>query len=209
MLWLRIPRSVPKHPDMKYVDKLIIAIALLALAGCRTDPWVHNRVVSSAHVNSAPVNSRETFAVIPVAVDTKLPPETAGAVVVAAESGIRDALRALGYAETNKETADLVFYMHGKSMMPVAAAKLEYVSTPSQFGMTPTEMEAYSGRRIYVETYDNHTKQQVWMGWIECTCQDMEPAWISHEIQRIVAKFPPRNGNMTLEQKDSSKITKL
>jgi hypothetical protein len=194
---------------MKSVDKLIITIALLAFAGCRTDPWIHNRVASSAPVNSAPVNSRETFAVIPVAVDTKLSPEAAGAVVVAAESGMRDALRTLGYSETNLETADLVFYAHGKSMVPVAAAKLEYVSTPSQFGMTPTEMEAYSGRRIYVETYDNHTKQQVWMGWIECTCQDVEPEWISHEIQRIVAKFPPRNGNIMQEQKDSSKITKL
>jgi hypothetical protein len=160
-------------------------------------------------VSSAPVNSRETFAVIPVAVDTKLSPETAGAVVVAAESGIRDALRTLGYSETNLETADLAFYVHGKSMIPVAAAKLEYVSTPSRFGMTPSEIEAYSGRRIYVETFDNHTKQQVWMGWIECTCQDVEPAWISHEIQRIVAKFPPRNGNMMQDQKGSSKITKL
>jgi hypothetical protein len=177
---------------MKSVHQLIIAIALLALAGCRTDPWVHNRVVSSAPVNSAPVNSRETFAVIPVAVDTKLSPEAAGAVVVAAESGMRDALRALGYSETNLETADLVFYVHGKSMVPVAAAKLEYVSTPSQFGMTSAEMEGYSGRRIYVETYDNYTKQQVWMGWIECTCQDVEPEWISHEIQRIMGKFPPR-----------------
>jgi hypothetical protein len=194
---------------MKSVDTLIIAIALPALAGCSTDPWVHNRIVSSAPVNSAPVNSRETFAVIPVAVDATLPPETAGAVVVAAESGTRDALRALGYSETNMQEADLVFYVHGKSMVPVAAAKLEYVSNPSQFGMTPTEMEAYSGRRIYVETYDNHSKQQVWMGWIECTCQDVEPEWISHEIQRIVSKFPPRNSNIMLEQKDSSKISKI
>ena len=94
-------------------------------------------------------------------------------------------------------------------MVPVGAAKLEYVSNPAQFGMTSAEMDAYSGRRIYVETYDNHTKHQVWMGWIECTCQDVEPEWISHEIQRIVAKFPPRNGTITQEQKDSSKITKL
>jgi hypothetical protein len=194
---------------MKRSNKLSFAIVMVALAGCATDPWIHNRVVSSAHVNSAPVNSRETFAVIPVAADTKLSPEAAGAVVVAAESGIRDALRALGYTETNLETADLVFYLHGKSMVCVAAAKLEYVSTPSQFGMTPAEMEAYSGRRIYVETYDNHTKQQVWMGWIECTCQDVEPAWISHEIQRIVAKFPPQNGNIIQEPKDASTMTKI
>jgi len=174
------------------------AIVLLALAGCTTNPTIHSR-----NVASAPVNSRETFGVIPVAVDEKLPAETAGAVVVAAESGMRDAVRALGYSETNLQTADLVFYVHGKSMMPVPTVKLEYVSTPSHFGMTPTEMEAYSGRRIYVEAYDNHTKQQIWMGWIECTCQDVEPERISHEIHRIVAKFPPRNGNMTQEQKDT------
>ena len=83
---------------------------------------------------------------IPVTVDPQLPHVTAGAVAVAVESGTRDAVRALGYTETNLETADLVFYVHGKSMTPVAITSMDYVPAPAQFGMRADEMEAYAGR---------------------------------------------------------------
>jgi hypothetical protein len=173
---------------MKRIDKIAVAIVMLALAGCATDPKIH-----SPRVSSTPISTSETFAVIPVAVDPQLPHATAGAVAVAVESGTRDAVRALGYTETNLETADLVFYVHGKSMTPVPITNMDYVPAPSQFGMRADEMQAYAGRRIYVETYDNHTKRQIWMGWLECSCGDVNPEWISHEIHQIVATFPRRS----------------
>jgi hypothetical protein len=54
-------------------------------------------------------------------------------------------------------------------------------------------MTANANHRIFVETYDNHSKRQVWMGWIECSCKTVDPERIQHEIQRIVATFPPRS----------------
>jgi hypothetical protein len=177
---------------MKRIYQRLFTGALLALAGCATAPDVHIR-----GDNTTQFGSSETFALLSVTVDPSLPSTTASAVVEAAETGARDTLRALGYSETSREKADLVFYVHGKSMTPVAVTSLDYVPAPSQFGMSAAEMEAYSGRRIYVETYDNHSKRQVWMGWLECSCRGINPERIQHEIQRIVATFPPRTKALT------------
>ena len=171
---------------MKSIDKLIIAAALLALAGCATTSAVHSRGDTSTQVSSG-----HTFALLPVTVDSKLPSATVSAVAEAAETAARDTLRALGYSETNRENADLVFYMHGKSMTPVAVTSMDYVPEPSRFGLSPAKMTGDAKRLIVVETYDNHSKRQIWMGWIECSCRGVDPERIQHEIQRIVATFPP------------------
>jgi len=178
---------------MKSVDKLIAAAALLIFGGCVTTPDVHNH-----GDNSAEVSSSETFALLPVTVDPNLPSATAGALAEAAETGARDTLRALGYTETSRDNADLVFYMHGKSLEPEAVDEWDYLREPSKFGLKPGESEAWANRRIYVETYDNHSKRQVWMGWIECSCRGVDPERVQHEIQRIMATFPPRTENLSL-----------
>jgi hypothetical protein len=177
---------------MKPIYKLLFANALLALAGCATTPGVHSRGDTSAQFSSS-----ETFALLPVTVDASVPPETASAVVDAAEGGARDTLRALGYSETSRENADLVFYVHGKSMTPVAVTSLDYLPEPARFGVSSAKMTGYANRLIFVETYDNHSKRQVWMGWIECSCRGVDPERIQHEIQRIVATFPPRTKALT------------
>jgi hypothetical protein len=177
---------------MKSIRKLIFAAVLLTLAGCATAPGVHSRGDSSTQLSSS-----ETFALLPVTVDPNLPSPTASAVAEAAETGARDTLRALGYSETSREQADLVFYVHGKSMTPVAVTTLDYVPEPARFGVSPAKMTGYADRLIVVETYDNHSKRQVWMGWIECSCHGVEPERIQHEIQRIVATFPPRTKTLS------------
>ena len=178
---------------MKSIDNLIIATVLLTVAGCATTPDVHSRGDTAAQVSSS-----ETFALLPVTVNPEVPPPGASALVQAAETGARDTLRALGYSETSRENADLVFYMHGKSLEPEAVTDWNYLREPSKFGVKPGESEAWANRRIYVETYDNHSKRQVWMGWIECSCRGVDPERIQHEIQRIVAKFSPRSQSMNL-----------
>jgi hypothetical protein len=171
--------------------KLICTIpfaALLTFAGCATAPDIHSRGDTSI-----PVSSSATFAVLPVTVNSNVPPTTASAVVEAADTGARDTLKALGYSETSRENADLVFYLHGKAMTPEAVTDWNYQPEPSKFGVSPAEMETKANRRIFVETYDNHSKRQVWMGWVECSCQKVDPERIQQEIQRIVATFPPRS----------------
>jgi hypothetical protein len=172
---------------MRYLNKLPAVIALVTFAGCATTPDVHSPGDTSARIGSS-----ETFALIPVAVDPKVSTVVASAAVEAAETGARDTLQALGYSETSREKADLVFYLHGKSLAPIAVSDWDYQPAPSQFGLSPHDVEAWSNHRIYVETYDNHSKQQIWMGWIECSCAGVNPERIQHEIQRIVATFPPR-----------------
>lgn len=167
------------------MDKLIIAVALLALAGCATPPAVHSRGDSSE------VNSGQTFALIPVAVDASVSPAAAPSVAQAAQDGARDTLLALGYTETSRENADLVFYLHGKCLAPVQITNWDYVPETSKFGIGPAKMTANANHLVVVETYDNHSKRQVWMGWIQCNCHVMEPDRIQQEIQRIVATFPP------------------
>jgi len=169
-----------------HIDKFFLAVVLLILAGCATTPEIHSRGDSSTQFSSS-----ETFALLPVTVDPNLPSPTGSAVAEAAETGARDTLRALGYSETSREKADLVFYLHGKSLEPETVTDWNYLSEPARFGVKPEEMSAYANRRIFVETYDNHSKRQVWMGWIECSCRGVNPERIHHEIQRIVATFPP------------------
>ena|SRR5437899_279980 len=167
------------------MERLIIAVALLALAGCATPPAVHSRGDTSE------VNSGHTFAVLPVAVDASVSPGTAPTVAQAAEDGARDTLQALGYTETSREDADLVFYLHGKCLAPVQVGNWDYVPETSRFGIRPAKMTANANHLVVVETYDNRSKRQVWMGWIQCNCRVIEPDRIQHEIQRIVATFPP------------------
>ena len=57
--------------NMSSMDKLIIGVALVGLAGCATTPGVHSRGDMSE------VNSGQTFAVIPVAVDASVSTTTA------------------------------------------------------------------------------------------------------------------------------------
>ncbi len=169
--------------------KLPFAALLLAYAGCTTAPDVHSPAGASAQVSSS-----RTFALLPVTVHASVPAPAAGEVVHAAETGARDALRTLGYSETSRENADLVFHLHGKAMTPVAVTKWDYLPEPSRFGMSPAKMAATSNSRIFVEAYDNHSRRQVWLGWMECTCHELVPSRIQHEIQRIIATFPPRRG---------------
>jgi hypothetical protein len=179
---------------MKSLEKIIIAAALLTLAGCVSNPTVRSRSDTSAQLSGT------TFALLPVAVDPSLSSANPPAVAQAAQSGASDTLRALGYTETSRENADLVFYLHGKCLAPVEVTKWDYVPDTAKFGLTRNKMVVYANHLLVVETYDNHSKQQVWMGWIQCNCHLMEPEAVQHEIQRIVATFPPRTkGNVATQ----------
>jgi len=173
---------IPKFPAFAISTTLF-----LTFAGCATAPVIH-----SSGDNSAKFSSAQTFALLPVSIDPSVPPAEAPALTEAAQDGARDALRTLAYSETSLTNADLVFYLHGKIMAPAAVADWGYLPNPSKFGIGSAEVAASAGRRVFVEAYDNHSKRQVWMGWLECTCRKVKPEGIQNEIQQIVATFPPR-----------------
>jgi hypothetical protein len=159
----------------------------LTFAGCATAPDIH-----SSGDNSAQFRSAQTFALLPVSIDQSIPPTEAPALTDAAQAGARDALGALSYSETSITNADLVFYLHGKIMAPVSVADWGYLPSPSKFGIESAEVAATTGHRVFVEAYDNHSKRQVWMGWLDCTCRKVKPERLQSEIQQIVETFPPR-----------------
>ena len=167
---------------------LLAATSLLALEGCATRPDIHVRGDAFARSTSA-----RTFAILPVQVSASVPPATATAVSEAAQTGARDRLRELGYTETGITNTDLVFYVHGKAMTPAPVTQWGYQPDPGRFGLKPSDMTATADRRVFVEAYDNHSKRQVWLGWIECSCRTVNPERIQDEIERIVAAFPPRS----------------
>jgi len=183
------------------IASLGLAVVLATLAGCATVPDVQSRGDTSAQVNAS-----ETFALLPVTVRSNVSAPTASAVVAAAQNGARDTLRALGYTEAEREKADLVFYLHGKSMVAETVTDWSYLPEPSKFGLSPSDISANANRRIFVETYDNHSKHQVWMGWVECSCQKVDPERIQDEIQRIIATFPPRSKAQTSTPATETKI---
>ena len=200
----RKQNEVMRNQFMKPIWKLPFATVLLTLAGCATVPDVHSRNDTSAQINAS-----ATFALLPVTVRTNVPAATASAVVAAAQSGARDTLLALGYTEAEREKADLVFYLHGKSMVAETVTDWSYLPEPSKFGLSPSDMTATANRRIFVETYDNHSKHQVWMGWVECSCQKVDPERIQDEIQRIIATFPPRSKAQTSTPVSKTKTRNL
>jgi hypothetical protein len=157
-------------------------LLLLVCPGCQAPPKGH------AHLD-APERfaAYKTFALLPVVTTPNLDAGTATALVNAAESGARDALRAKGYVEIEREKADLVFYLHGKAMAPVGVTELGFVSDPAKAAKAGGEAD-----RLFVETYDNQTRRQVWMGWLDCSCKKVQPERVQHEIQRILENFPAR-----------------
>ena len=172
---------------MKTSRRLCFGVLLVVYTGCVTTPGVQSRGDTSDRFIVY-----HTFAVLPVATSADLSPAVAKELVDAAEKGARDALVAQGYTEASRDSADLVVYLHGKSMAPVALTDLGYLPTPSRFGLAAAEIAATADHRVFVEAYDNHSRQQVWLGWLECSCAKVVPERIRREIHEILETFPAR-----------------
>jgi hypothetical protein len=169
---------------------------LIVCVGCRTP-------VEKPHTKRDPSTdfaAYRTFALLPPEIKRDVDRDTAGKVIVAAERGARDALRNQGYSEVSPESADLVFYMHGKALAPVAVSNMGYQPTPEMFGVTPKQVSATSYSHLFVEGYDNHTKRQVWMDWVECNCTHVVPSRVENEIHHILEGFPARVQSLSRAQ---------
>jgi hypothetical protein len=164
------------------------AILLLACAGCRTP----SETPHARNDPGADFTAYHTFALLPPATGPGLDADTAKAVVEAAESSAREALRSAGYTEVGRESADLVFYLHGKALAPVAVTDWGYEPALSTFGISSAEVSKTSNSRLFVEAYDNRTKRQVWMDWVVCTCTQVVPSRIGREIHHVLEQFPAR-----------------
>jgi hypothetical protein len=180
----------------RYLFSLPFTILLLACAGCRTPS-------EPLHARNDPAvdfTAYRTFALLPPTTKPNLDAGTAKAVVEAAEKGARDALQNAGYTETRREDADIVFYVHGKVLAPVAVTDWDYQPALSTFGTTAAQVSENSKSHLFVEGYDNRTKRQVWMDWVVCTCTHVVPSRIEGEIRHVLEGFPARAPVTTVSQ---------
>jgi hypothetical protein len=181
---------------IRYLAWLFLGSLALICGGCRT-------AKEKPHVTrdlSVDFSVYRTFAILPVETKPGLDVDTARKVVVAAEGGARDALRNAGYSEAGRGDADLVFYLHGKVLAPVPIASMGYQPAPEAFGITSSQIARTFHSHIFVEGYDNHTKRQVWMDWVECTCTHVVPSRIEGEIHHVLEGFPVRERTISLAE---------
>jgi Domain of unknown function (DUF4136) len=167
---------------------------VLACAGCRTPSGTPHATLDPA----VDFTAYRTFVVLPPATKPGLNAATAKAVVEAAERGARDALKHAGYTDADRESADLVLYLHGKALAPVAVKDWGYEPSYHTFGISSAEASKMSKTHIFVEAYDNKTKRQIWMDWVICTCSQVVPSRIEGEIHHILEGFPARAGVNTV-----------
>ena len=174
--------------NIRYLTWPFFGFLTVICAGCRTPK-------ETAHVTRDPsvdFSVYRTFAILPVETGPGLDADTTRKVVVGAERGARDALRDAGYSEAARDNADLVFYLHGKVLAPAPIANMGYQPAPEAFGITSSQVARTSNSHIFVEGYDNHTRRQVWMEWVECTCTHVVPSRIEGEIHHVLEGFPVR-----------------
>jgi hypothetical protein len=164
-----------------------ICLAVIC-AGCRTP----KETPHTTRDPSVDFSGYRTFAILPVETGRGVDADTSRKVIVAAERGARDALTNAGYGEAGRDDADLVFYLHGKALAPVLIADMGYQPASEAFGITASQVAKTSNSHLFVEGYDNHTKGQVWMDWVECTCTHVVPSRIEGEIHHVLEGFPAR-----------------
>jgi hypothetical protein len=163
-------------------------VLVLVCAGCRT-PSAAPHATRDPAANFA---AYRTFAVLPPATKRDLDTRTAKAVVECAERGARVSLHNAGYTETNRDSADLVIYLHGKALAPLPIKDWGYEPSYTTFGTSSADVSKMSKTHIFVEAYDNKTKRQIWMDWVVCNCSQVVPSRIEGEIDHVLEGFPAR-----------------
>src|SRR5262245_36179456 len=129
--------------NIRQLPWLMLSV-LIVCAGCRTP-------TEKPHTKrdpSADFAGYRTFALLPVKIKRDVDRDTAKKVIVAAEEGARAPLLNQGYSETNLESADVVFYLHGKALAPLPVSDMGYQPAPETFGTTSNEVSKTSSSHI-------------------------------------------------------------
>ena len=190
----------------------LLAVCALAVAGaltgCSTTPKIYSD--SNAAVN---FGAYKTFAVLaPRASGSGIDPGAAMRLTQPIQQTVREVLTSKGMTEAAREQADFAVSVRGESVPKIEVTDMGYTAYP--YGVSRAGWNHYGGygyggyggyggyngvqvtntndRRLIVEIFDNASKQEAWVGWMERTSSAaVDTDKLLEGLRLILAGFPP------------------
>lgn len=194
--------------------KLPAAIALLAatlagFAACATTPKVY-----SDYNEAVKIGAYKTFALLPLrASGNGVDPGAALRLTQPVQQAVRDVLTSRGMSEVAREQADFAVSVRGDSLATIEVTDFGYTAYPYPYGSTRAGWTHYGGygryggypaygnsvsvqntneRKLIVEVFDNASKQEAWVGWMEQTSnRSVDTEQVLAGVRLILGGFPP------------------
>ena len=111
-----------------------------------------------------------------------------------ARKTVIETLSAKGFHEVERTAADFTVNVRGESIPKVEVSDWGYShGTRAGYGAyRAVDVYSYDQRTLAVEVYDQHSKEQVWVGWIKTDAYGrVEVDRVCEGLRMILAKFPP------------------
>lgn len=199
----RVDKQRARVATRRLLGACAIAIAA-GLTGCSTTPKVYSE--SNTAVN---FGAYKTFAVLaPRASGSGIDPGAALRLTQPIQQTVREVLTAKGMTETAREQADFAVTVRGESVPKVEVTDWGYTSYP--YGVSRAGWNHYGGygyggypgyggvqvtntdeRRLIIEIFDNASRQEAWVGWMERTGGAVETEKLLEGVRLILGGFPP------------------
>ena len=188
------------------------AVALVAgLTGCSTTPKVY-----SDYNTAVNFKAYKTFAVLaPRASGGGMDPGAAVRLAQPVQQTVREALTAKGMTEVAREQADFAVTVRGEAIPKIEVTDMGYTAYPYPYGASRAgwaHYGAYGGyggyggynsgvsvqntteRKLIIEIFDNASRQEAWVGWMERTGGSVETEKVLEGVRLILGGFPPEPG---------------
>lgn len=181
---------------MKVLWKFPLLLVLL-LPACSTTSRVQTQPLAGTDYSKY-----HTFALLPLTVPG--PASDPGLMLRLAQPArqvVVETLTAKGFAEADRDQADLAINLTGQSLPKVAVTDWGYRPAPvygrygAVYGFDSSRNVAvhhYEERTLSLELFDNRTKELVWVGWSKTEVSgEIKVEKLQEIIRRILLEFPP------------------
>ena len=182
-----------------------VAIAM-GLTGCNTTPKVYSDANTTVNFGAY-----KSFAILELrASGPGIDPGAAMRLTQPVQQTVREVLTARGMTEKPREQADFAVRVRGESLPKVEVTDWGYTSYPYGYGVHRAGWNHYGGygyagyggtggvqvtttdeRKLIIEIYDNASRQEAWVGWMERTGGKVETEKVLEGVRLILAGFPP------------------
>ena len=191
--------------------RLLGACAVLVAAGlaaCSTTPKVY-----SDYNTAVNFKGYKTFAVLaPRASGGGIDPGAVMRLSQPVQQAVRDSLSARGMTEVAREQADFAVTVRGESIPKIEVTDMGYTAYPYPYGASRAGWAHYGGyggygpyagyssgvsvrntteRKLIVEIFDNASRQEAWVGWMERTGGSVDTEKVLAGVRLILEGFPP------------------
>ena len=184
-------------------------IAMVAgLAACTSTPKVYSE--SNTKVNFA---AYKTFAILALkSSGSGIDPGAAMRLTEPVQQTVREVLTAKGMTEAAREQADFAVTVRGESLPKIEVTDMGYTAYPydvrrpgwayyggyryngygyNGYGNGGVQVTNTSERKLIIEIFDNASRQEAWVGWMERTGGSVETDKVLQGVRLILAGFPP------------------